>query len=89
VALRLNAALLAMQAAFARGERSAAALEASGRALLGDDGRLAPDYLAVVEPDGLTPTPEVEPGHFAIVAARIGRTRLIDNMRVGGAGGAA
>ena len=44
---------------------------------------LVPDYLALVEPDTFTP---VKPGYageaLLLVAARVGSTRLIDNMRL-------
>jgi len=46
-----------------------------------DDPPLVPDYLALVEPDTFTP---VKPGYtgdvLLLVAARVGSTRLIDNM---------
>jgi pantoate--beta-alanine ligase len=45
------------------------------------DPPLVPDYLALVEPDTFTP---VKPGYagaaLLLVAARVGSTRLIDNM---------
>jgi len=47
------------------------------------DPPLVPDYLALVEPDTFTP---VKPGYageaLLLVAARVGSTRLIDNMRL-------
>ncbi|HEV2177429.1 MAG TPA: pantoate--beta-alanine ligase [Terriglobia bacterium] len=41
------------------------------------------DYAAVVEPEGLRPVERVVPGCVALVAARVGRARLIDNVIFG------
>ena len=41
--------------------------------------RVAPDYAVVVEPARLSPVQRVTPGCVALVAARVGSTRLIDN----------
>jgi pantoate--beta-alanine ligase len=38
------------------------------------------DYVAIVDPDTLEPASEVQPGSVALVAARVGTTRLIDNQ---------
>jgi pantoate--beta-alanine ligase len=64
-ALGLSAAL---QAAAEHG------LEA-GEAVLGEYG-IAPDYFAAVDPDTFT-----EPGPLIVIAATIGNTRLIDNVK--------
>ncbi len=40
------------------------------------------DYLAVVDPRSLEPIPDVVAGARALVAARYGRTRLLDNIAV-------
>jgi pantoate--beta-alanine ligase len=58
----------------------AAAQQVIDRAVKADP-PLVPDYLALVSPDTFTP---VKPGHtgdaLLLVAARVGATRLIDNM---------
>ena len=41
--------------------------------------RVTPDYAVVVEPARLSPVQRVTPGCVALVAARVGSTRLIDN----------
>lgn len=38
------------------------------------------DYVAVVSPDSFTPVTRVEANHLLIIAAKVGTTRLIDNM---------
>ena len=87
-ALRLSRALRAMQEAFGRGERSGDVLLAAGRAVLAQDAELAVDYLAVVDPDTLAPSPEAKAGDVAMLAARVGATRLIDNVVLGATAGA-
>jgi pantothenate synthetase len=66
-----------------QGERDSAALEAVGRAVLHDAPAVSPDYFALVTPDTLEPAVSAEPGTIVIVAARVGRTRLIDNLILG------
>jgi pantoate--beta-alanine ligase len=38
------------------------------------------DYIAIVDPDELTPLPDVNQGALVAVAAFVGTTRLIDNI---------
>lgn len=45
------------------------------------------EYAAVVEPEGLRPVERVAPGAVALVAARVGPARLIDNLIFGQSGG--
>jgi len=77
----LSMAMFAMQAAADAGERSVSTLVAIGRDLLECD-RL--DYLAVADAETLEPIDEVgdRPAR-ALLAAWIGTTRLIDNVRIG------
>jgi pantoate--beta-alanine ligase len=83
-ALAIPRALGAMRTAWAdRGVTDAAALEAVGRAALRDVSGVAVDYLAVAEPERLTPVGTVAADSVALVAARVGRTRLIDNLDFG------
>jgi pantoate--beta-alanine ligase len=60
----------------------------------GPDGRRRPrfavDYVAVVDPDSFAATDElrpddIRPADLIIAAARLGETRLIDNVAIGGA----
>jgi pantoate--beta-alanine ligase len=82
-ALSLSRALRAVEAAFVAGERDVAALERAGRAVLDADPAVRVDYLAVVEPAALRRVATAAPGSAAIVAARVGATRLIDNVVLG------
>jgi pantoate--beta-alanine ligase len=77
-ALALSAALREAADAAARGERDAARLAARARARLeAADARI--DYVEIVHPERLTPVARAEPGSRMLLAAFVGRTRLIDN----------
>jgi pantoate--beta-alanine ligase len=82
-ALALSGALRAVVSAHAAGERSASSLEAIARAHLAERGVTDVDYVAVADPRTLEPLGQAEAGAIVAVAARIGRTRLIDNMILG------
>ncbi len=83
-ALALSGALRAVVRAHAAGERSAAALEGMARAHLAQHGITEVDYVAVAHPRTLEPLVQADAGAIVAVAARVGRTRLIDNMILGG-----
>lgn len=83
-ALALSRALFAIRDAFERGELDAAALERTGRAVLSAAEGVTPDYLALADPATLEPVERVSTGTVAMVAARVGSTRLIDNVILGG-----
>jgi pantoate--beta-alanine ligase len=74
----LSAALGAVGQLAGEGERSAEALLARGREVLGGAG-VELDYLALVDPDTLEAIELLERPALLAVAARIGRVRLIDN----------
>jgi pantoate--beta-alanine ligase len=76
-ALSLHRALFAMRDA---GDRDAARLSEMGKSLLEVD-RL--DYLEIVDPVSLRPVADARDGR-ALVAAFVGRTRLIDNVALDG-----
>jgi pantoate--beta-alanine ligase len=80
-ALALHRALDAIDTAVARGQRDPAELMAEARAEL-DGAQIEPDYLALVSADTLAPVTEVEGDVLALIAARVGETRLIDNHRL-------
>lgn len=82
-ALALHGALRAIESAFAAGERDAARLHAGGMAVLGADAGVIPEYLALVDPATLEPVRVAAAGTLAVVAARVGTTRLIDNTILG------
>lgn len=79
----LSRALFGMRDAFRRGERRAESLIAAGRAVLGEEPMVTIDYLAIADAATLEPIESVTPGSVAMVAARVGRTRLIDNVVLG------
>jgi pantoate--beta-alanine ligase len=78
--LILSKALFAMRDAFARGERRASALEATGWRMLERVVGLTPRYLAVVNADTFQRVNNVRHGDAAVGAVRVGETRLIDNI---------
>ena len=77
----IPAALEAMVRAWSdEGVAEAEVLEAVGRRVLGGEPTVAVEYLGVADPITLEPVRRVERGTVVMVAARVGRTRLIDNM---------
>ncbi|MEP7066068.1 MAG: pantoate--beta-alanine ligase [Gemmatimonadota bacterium] len=79
----LSRALFAMRDAFDGGERSVAALEATGNAVVGTEPEVKLEYLAVMDSDTLEPAPLATAGSVIAIAARVGSTRLIDNIILG------
>jgi pantoate--beta-alanine ligase len=80
-ALALSRALAAAREAVVRGERDAATLAgAARRTLQASVDRV--DYVEVVHPETLAPVARAEPGSVLLLAAFVGRTRLIDNARL-------
>jgi pantoate--beta-alanine ligase len=82
-AVALSAALGAAREAFAAGERRASALAELMRRRLDQEPAMAVEYLAIAEPRTLAPVETVDPGTVIALAARLGRTRLIDNIILG------
>jgi pantoate--beta-alanine ligase len=83
-AARLSRALAAARDAYDGGEREAATLEAVGRGVLEAEPAIAVDYLAVVDGGSLEPVERASPGDVLLLAARLGGTRLLDNVVLGG-----
>lgn len=79
----LSQALRAAHEAFRRGERDAAALRATLGRTLGREPSVEVEYVAVVEPRSLQPVDRVDAHTVVALAARLGRTRLIDNIILG------
>jgi len=77
---RLQQALQATRARFGAGERDPAALVAAGRQTIAADPAITLDYFEIVRPSTFTPVAQAERGDAAIVAARVGGTRLLDNV---------
>ena len=82
-ALALVESLRAATRAFAAGERSGAALTTIGTESLARHTEVRVDYFAVVDAQGMRLVDEATEQSVAIVAARVGATRLIDNMILG------
>ncbi|HEV2894467.1 MAG TPA: pantoate--beta-alanine ligase [Actinomycetota bacterium] len=76
----LYRALRAGRAAFAAGARAPAPVEAAASELLAAVDGVEPDYVALVDPGSFEPAKQAEPGQVLATAARVGRTRLIDNV---------
>lgn len=77
----LYRALCAVRDALEQGERDSAAACARGLEILKTAG-VAVEYLEVVAPDTLEPAPGPDGQRLAVVAGRVGDTRLIDNLTV-------
>jgi pantoate--beta-alanine ligase len=77
-AASIHRALDAIQRAVTAGERDPRVARATALAELASAG-LEPDYLELVATDTLAPVQRVEDDVLAVVAARVGTTRLIDN----------
>jgi pantoate--beta-alanine ligase len=82
-AVALSGALREAHLAWRGGERSAKAIEARMRRFLEAVAELQVEYIAVAEPEALAPVLEVQPTTIVALAARIGSTRLIDNIVLG------
>jgi len=78
-ALALSRGLQAATSRHRDGERDAARLIEVAAAEM-DRAAIAPEYLVIVDPDNLTPLERVDDEALLAVAARIGDTRLIDNV---------
>jgi pantoate--beta-alanine ligase len=78
-ATALHRALEAGRAAFRAGG-DPAAVEAAARDLLEGTPGVEPDYVALVEEATFEPVKQAEPGQVLATAARVGRSRLIDNV---------
>jgi pantoate--beta-alanine ligase len=82
----LYRALSAARHAHDLGERRPDALLATARTVLDAEPACAVDYVELRRDDDLLPLPDAQPVPRArmLIAARIGRTRLIDNATLGG-----
>jgi pantoate--beta-alanine ligase len=77
-ALAISRALASAQAAVAAGERDAERIAGRARTQLTSDG-VEPEYFELVSTDTMAPVTVVDGDVLAVVAARVGATRLIDN----------
>jgi pantoate--beta-alanine ligase len=79
----ISAGLRAADQAWRKGERDVNALETLLKASLARSERIRVDYISTVEPERLTPAGTAGAGTILMVAARVGTTRLLDNMIYG------
>lgn len=82
-ALSLSAGLAAAQAAFAAGERRAAALVAAAQAPIAAAAGTRIDYVELRDAEDLIPVERVERPAVLALAVFVGTTRLIDNRVLG------
>ncbi|HEY5313130.1 MAG TPA: pantoate--beta-alanine ligase [Pirellulales bacterium] len=77
--LAISRSLHAARELYTGGERRAAAIVERMSAVLSGAPQLRPDYVAVVDAQSLAAIERIERPVVALVAARVGATRLIDN----------
>ncbi|HEX6536336.1 MAG TPA: pantoate--beta-alanine ligase [Gemmatimonadaceae bacterium] len=82
-ALVLPRTLRSIASAFDAGQYDAVVLEQLGWETLATEPDVQVDYLAIVDPVKLEPVAVAEQGTIVAVAARVGGTRLIDNVILG------
>jgi pantoate--beta-alanine ligase len=80
-ALALSRALQAAERAVAGGERDPAQVRATALRAMHDFG-VEPEYLELVSPETLSPVSDLGGDVLVAVAARVGPTRLIDNVLI-------
>ncbi len=80
-AAALNRALDAIAESIAHGERDPAAALARGREELAREA-IEPEYLELVSPESFEPLTRIDGPALAVLAARVGSTRLIDNHTI-------
>jgi pantoate--beta-alanine ligase len=79
-ALVLHRALQAVEAAHRSGERDAAALTRVAQEVFATEPGVKPDYIEVLDPATLLPATRADGETLVAVAARVGTTRLLDNV---------
>jgi pantoate--beta-alanine ligase len=79
-ALVLSRALLAVEKQFQHGERDSRKLLSEALRVLAEEPAIQLDYCTIVDPATLEDVPDVSRGALVAVAARVGATRLIDNV---------
>ena len=79
-ALVLNRALREVKSRYRAGEKDSGALETAGREILAAESEVKPDYFAIVDEKSFKRPDVASDASSVIVAARVGTTRLIDNM---------
>jgi pantoate--beta-alanine ligase len=78
----LYRALVRAKEMITAGEHDIARLTAGMRRVLADESSAELDYIEIVDSDSLEPAVFLRGECLALIAARFGKTRLIDNMRI-------
>ena len=81
-ALSLSRCLRAAAELIAAGERDANSVRHKMRSVLESAAGVVPDYAELVDPNSFEPVAEIAGTVLAVVAARVGTTRLIDNLPI-------
>lgn len=81
-ATALSRALNAAKQRMEYGERNSAALLSAIRAVLDAEPLVRADYAELVDAETFEPTVRVSRSSYALIAAYVGKTRLIDNMLI-------
>lgn len=79
-AAMLRRGLREAETLWGRGVREAAILRSAVRAVISEEPALALQYVSVADPESLEELDEIEDAALVSLAARIGKTRLIDNV---------
>ena len=82
-AVVLSGALQAAHQAWHGGETRAATLEERMREVLGREPMVAVEYISIADPEALAAVVTADEDTVVSIAARIGGTRLIDNIKLG------
>ena len=82
-ALALSRALFLAEELYGRGERSAREIRTAVRAVLDAEPMLKTDYVTVSDPESLEELDRIDGKALVALAARVGSTRLIDNVVLG------
>jgi pantoate--beta-alanine ligase len=79
-ALVLSRALSAVAKRFQGGETDSGKLIGEAQRILQEEPEVQLEYFSIVDPDTLEDVTDASPGSLVAVAARVGATRLIDNL---------
>jgi pantoate--beta-alanine ligase len=83
-ALVLYRALIAAREAIQKGEKNVESVRQVAMTPINVEPLASVDYIAVVDPETLQPMKKIAGQTLVVLAVRIGSTRLIDNMLIGG-----
>jgi len=81
-ATTLVRSLEAIKAEIAKGQRDSAHLIATARRLLDSEQGVKPDYVEIVDAESLEPVTLLRGRCLVLIAAQVGKTRLIDNALI-------